>query len=91
MGESSSALSDIRISEALGNPKRKKKEKKKKQMNSKFNDINSGHENTKRNITLEGSKIIRRQYIYSSIEDSEAVLEFERNDAGLKGTVSNLV
>jgi hypothetical protein len=27
---------------------------------------------------------IRRQYIYSSIEDSEVVLVFESNNAGLK-------
>jgi hypothetical protein len=27
---------------------------------------------------------MKRQYIYSSIEDSEVVLAFERNKAGLK-------
>jgi hypothetical protein len=27
---------------------------------------------------------IKRQYIYSSIDDSEVVLVFERNNAGLK-------
>jgi hypothetical protein len=29
-------------------------------------------------------RTIKRQYIYSSIEDSEVALVFERNDAGLK-------
>jgi hypothetical protein len=29
-------------------------------------------------------KTIKRQYVYSSIEDSEAVLVFEGNNAGLK-------
>jgi hypothetical protein len=29
-------------------------------------------------------KNIKRQHIYSSIEDSEVVLVFERNNAGLK-------
>jgi hypothetical protein len=29
-------------------------------------------------------RIIERQYIYSSIEDSEVILVFERNNAGLK-------
>jgi hypothetical protein len=29
-------------------------------------------------------RTIKRQYIYSSIENSEAALGFERNDAGLK-------
>jgi hypothetical protein len=29
-------------------------------------------------------KTIKRQYIYSSIDESEVVLVFERNDAGLK-------
>jgi hypothetical protein len=29
-------------------------------------------------------KTLKRQYIYSSIEDSEVVLVFERNNAGLK-------
>jgi hypothetical protein len=29
-------------------------------------------------------KSIKRQYIYSSIEDSEVVLVFEHNNAGLK-------
>jgi hypothetical protein len=29
-------------------------------------------------------KTIRRQYVYSSIEDSEVVLVSERNNAGLK-------
>jgi hypothetical protein len=29
-------------------------------------------------------KTIKGQYIYSSIEDSEVVLVFERNNAGLK-------
>jgi hypothetical protein len=37
------------------------------------------------NITVEPLfKTIKRQYIYSSIEDSEVVLVFERNNAGLK-------
>jgi hypothetical protein len=30
------------------------------------------------------SKTIKRRYIYSSTEDSEVVLVFERNNAGLK-------
>jgi hypothetical protein len=29
-------------------------------------------------------KTVKRQYIYSSIEDSEAVPVFQRNDAGFK-------
>jgi hypothetical protein len=29
-------------------------------------------------------KTIKRQYIYSLIEDSEVVLVFERNNAGMK-------
>jgi hypothetical protein len=29
-------------------------------------------------------KTIKRQYIYTSIEDSEVVLVFERNNAGFK-------
>jgi hypothetical protein len=37
------------------------------------------------NITVEPLfKNHERQYIYSSIEDSEVVLVFERNNAGLK-------
>jgi hypothetical protein len=36
-------------------------------------------------ITVEPlSKKLRRQYIHSSIEDSEVVLVFERNNEGLK-------
>jgi hypothetical protein len=30
-------------------------------------------------------KIIKRQYIYSSVEDSEVVLVFERNNADSEG------
>jgi hypothetical protein len=37
-----------------------------------------------KNITVGYLKTIKRQYIYSSIEDSEVVLIFERNNAGLK-------
>jgi hypothetical protein len=33
-------------------------------------------------------KTIKRQYIYSSIEDSETVLVFERNNAGLNKSLS---
>jgi hypothetical protein len=33
-------------------------------------------------------KIVRRQYIYVSIEDSVVVLVFERNNAGFEETVS---
>jgi hypothetical protein len=37
-----------------------------------------------KNITVEPLLKIKRQFIYSSIEDSEVVLVSERNDAGLK-------
>jgi hypothetical protein len=37
-----------------------------------------------KNVTVEPLfKNYKRQYIYSSIEDSEVVLVFERNNAGL--------
>jgi hypothetical protein len=42
--------------------------------------------NKKKRISLQGIylKTIKRQYIYSWIEDSEVVLVFDRNNAGLK-------
>jgi hypothetical protein len=39
-----------------------------------------------KNITVE--PLYKRQYIYSSIEDSEVVLVFERNNTGLKKLTS---
>jgi hypothetical protein len=46
------------------------------QINGKFNDISIADES--KNISLYSLylKIIKRQYIYSSIEDSQAVLVF---------------
>jgi hypothetical protein len=35
-------------------------------------------------------KTTKRQYIYSSIEDSEVVLVYERNNAGLKKLPSSV-
>jgi hypothetical protein len=41
--------------------------------------------NNKNNITVEPLfKNYKRQYIYSSIEEPEVVLVFERNNSGLK-------
>jgi hypothetical protein len=61
----------------------KKKVAPKYKINVKCNDISSADEN-KQEVTAEYLKTIKRQYIYSSTEDSEVVLAFEPNNAGLK-------
>jgi hypothetical protein len=51
----------------------------------KFNDISSADENKYKHFTVEPLfKNYKKQNIYSSIEDSEVVIVFERNNAGLK-------
>jgi hypothetical protein len=48
-------------------------------------DVRSADENKYKNVSLQPVfKKKKRQYIYSSIEDSEVVLVFERNNAYLK-------
>jgi hypothetical protein len=59
------------------------KKKFRTQRNGKFNDISSDDE-TKKVAVEPLFKNYKRQYIYSSIEDSEVVLVFQRNSAGLK-------
>jgi hypothetical protein len=63
----------------------KDKRKLRTQINGRFNDEGSADEN-KLKISLQSLylKTIKRQYIYSSIDDSGVVLVFERNNAGLK-------
>jgi hypothetical protein len=39
---------------------------------------------TKKSLYSLHLKTIKKQHIYSSIEDSEVILPFERNNAGLK-------
>jgi hypothetical protein len=62
----------------------RKEKKLRTQINGNFGDVVLMKTSNK-NITLEPLfKNYKRPYIYSSIEDSEVVLGFERNDASLK-------
>jgi hypothetical protein len=51
-----------------------------------LNDTSSADENKQQNITAEPlfKNYIKGQYICSSIEDSEVLLVFERNNARLR-------
>jgi hypothetical protein len=79
----------IRISETKSSPKRRK-EKLGTQISGKCNDISSGDENKQISLYSLYLNVIKRQHIYSSIDDSEAVLVFERNNAGLKKLPSSV-
>jgi hypothetical protein len=55
------------------------------QINGEFDDINSSDKiNNKISLQSLFLNTIKRQSIYSSIGDSEVVLVFERNNAGVK-------
>jgi hypothetical protein len=60
-------------------------EKFRAQINGKLNDVSSAGENKlKKYFKSLYLKIIKKQNMYSSIENSEAVLVFESNNAGFK-------